>query len=80
MIDWRTDAACRGLDPALFYPDGPGHGDQTHAAARICRTCPVIGDCLRHALDQHEDEGVWGGSSATQRRVMWSRRRKVRAA
>ena len=37
---WRHDAACRGMDPALFHPD---RGDQAtvRAAKEVCRHCTV---------------------------------------
>ena len=36
-------------------------------AKAICSTCPVISDCLKAALANHEPYGVWGGMSADER-------------
>jgi WhiB family redox-sensing transcriptional regulator len=39
-------------------------------AKSICRVCPVIAQCLRHALRADEPYGVWGGRSAAERREL----------
>jgi len=63
--DWRAEAACRGMDTALFFTErGEGH-DDTKA---LCRNCPVKAECLRFALDNGEKFGVWGGLSERERR------------
>lgn len=66
---WRDDAACRGTDPALFFPE---HGDTaTVATAKsICRTCPAQAQCLEYALQltgAGRVGGVWGGKTARER-------------
>ena len=62
---WRQQAACRGIDPAVFYPDleEPAHG-----AKAICIGCPVRQACLEWALATREKEGVWGGCDERDRR------------
>jgi WhiB family redox-sensing transcriptional regulator len=57
---WYADAACKGMDPALFYPEGPNDTSLGHAI-RVCRSCPVRRDCLEHAIATNEQRGVWGG-------------------
>jgi len=71
--DWRARAACRDVDPELFFPLGTSDANlvQIDAAKQICRTCPVCEPCLRWALDSG-DTGVWGGTTEHERR---SRRR-----
>jgi hypothetical protein len=35
----------------------------------LCTTCPVRLPCLEHGLGQRKDDGgIWGGTSARQRR------------
>lgn len=71
--DWRSSAACHGVDPDLFFPkEGTGCNAGKEAKA-ICATCPVRAECLEHALGFSEsyDHGVWGGTS-------WSERRRIR--
>jgi hypothetical protein len=68
--DWMTDAACRGMPVAMFYPP---KGAATRAAKRVCATCPVQTECLNYAVaihDQRFDFGVWGGRSVRERRTL----------
>jgi WhiB family redox-sensing transcriptional regulator len=67
--DWRDDAACRDIDPELFFPLGTSGACliQIEAAKQICRTCPVREPCLRWAVDSG-DAGVWGGTTEDERR------------
>jgi WhiB family redox-sensing transcriptional regulator len=69
--DWRVHAACRGKDPALFFPDlGRGralYNRRVREAQRICLECPVISECLRYALVSNASYGVWGGTSELDR-------------
>lgn len=71
--DWTEDAACRGVDPEVFFPiatDGVA-GDQEVAAAKaVCARCPVAADCLAWALRAGEAYGVWGGTTPGERREL----------
>ena len=60
-------AACRGLDPNLFFPV---KGNNAAAAVAVCRDCPVRVECLAWAVESNEDQGVWGGASVKQRRAL----------
>jgi WhiB family transcriptional regulator, redox-sensing transcriptional regulator len=71
---WMGRAACRGVDPDLFFPE---RGEASHHAKAICRTCPVQGDCLDYAMINGERHGIWGGIAEGQRRRL---RRQVTAA
>ena len=62
---WQQHGACRGIDPALFYP---GRGGDTAAAKAICAVCPVVAECLQYAIQAGERLGIWGGQSERQRR------------
>lgn len=61
---WRTEAACRGTDPALFYDPHPA---AVGAAKAVCVACPVRGACHDHAVAHGEQFGVWGGLAAEER-------------
>jgi WhiB family transcriptional regulator, redox-sensing transcriptional regulator len=78
--EWRQQAACRGADVELFFPsDDAGAG----AAKAMCAGCPVRDSCLEWALCTHQDDGVWGGLTDSERRRLRRRRRaaaRVRAA
>ena len=70
---WRDRAACRGLDPEIFYPVSDEEAD---AAKAICAECPVREACLEYALTNRERDGVWGGATERERRRMIRQRRK----
>ena len=69
---WMVRAACRGLDPDLFFPV---RGEDLRAAKAVCATCDVRDECLDYALRTHETCGVWGGTSERQRRRLRHRQR-----
>jgi WhiB family redox-sensing transcriptional regulator len=68
--DWRLDAACRDVDPELFFPE-PGQAPQAAAAKQVCAGCVVRGPCLEAALHgpQARDDhaGIFAGTTARQR-------------
>ena len=66
---WYDDAACRGIDPALFYP-GPGDVVVARQARAVCDVCPVQRQCLSHALACQEHHGIWGGRNERERMRM----------
>lgn len=71
-VDWRAGAACRDLDPEMFFPlgsTGPAAREVERAKA-VCRGCSVSAQCLRWALDTGQDFGVWGGLSEDERRAL----------
>jgi Transcription factor WhiB len=61
------DAACKGLDVELFYPDKDifTH-EEERLFARMCSDCPVMEMCLEWGL-VHERSGVWGGTTPFRR-------------
>ena len=67
MSEWRLQAACRGLDPELFFPHR-AEVAELRSALEVCSVCPVQDECLQWALDNSEREGVWGGLPASSRR------------
>jgi WhiB family redox-sensing transcriptional regulator len=68
--DWRLDAACRQVDPELFFPD-PGQVPQAAQAKAVCAGCGVRGSCLEAALHgpQARDDhtGIFAGTTASDR-------------
>jgi WhiB family transcriptional regulator, redox-sensing transcriptional regulator len=64
---WRLHAACAGVDPETFLPT---RGASFEEALSYCRRCPVRCACLQAAFDLGQKAvGVWGGTSARERRV-----------
>ncbi|MCP3811175.1 WhiB family transcriptional regulator [Mycobacteriaceae bacterium Msp059] len=77
-FSWQTAAACRNVDPALFFhPDGErGRARERRqlTAKEICGECPVIYQCLEHAVTFQEPFGTWGGLTEEERGKLLSRR------
>jgi WhiB family redox-sensing transcriptional regulator len=71
---WHLRAACRGLDPEIFYPVTDEDAEEAKA---VCAECSVRQACLEHALAFREREGVWGGASERERRRIIRQRRKT---
>ncbi len=71
VYDWQYDGACREADPALFFSPESERGPRRHArenaAKMYCQRCPVVDQCLRHALKVKEPYGVWGGLTTSER-------------
>jgi len=72
-LAWRQKAACRGVDPDIFFPVSD---EEAEDAKAICRSCPVQAACLEWALDSREKDGVWGGATERERRRILRRRRR----
>lgn len=65
-MTWVEQAACRGVDPGLFFP---GRGGDLNTPRRLCAGCPVAADCLDYALSGPWGyDGIWGGTTSRQRR------------
>lgn len=62
---WRQQAACRGVDPNVFYrqaDEDDRRWQQRAAVAKIiCRGCPVRQECFNDAVVNREDDGIWAG-------------------
>jgi WhiB family redox-sensing transcriptional regulator len=70
--DWRSDAACTGVDTNLFFPGGTT-GDALllmEEAKAICRSCPCCDACLAFAVETNQEFGVWGSASEEERRKL----------
>ena len=80
-MDWRHNAACRDVDPELFFPIGNTGPAllQIDEAKRVCHRCPVMESCLHWAIDSGQDAaGVWGGMSEDERRALKRRTLRLR--
>ncbi|WP_082526592.1 WhiB family transcriptional regulator [Kitasatospora sp. MBT63] len=72
-------AACKGVDPDLFFAE-PDEDDAdadpaavefaTRRALAVCASCPVKDKCLAGALRRNEPHGVFGGLTAAERRAL----------
>jgi len=66
-LAWRTLGVCRSVDPEVFFP---APSEPSDAAVALCRTCDVQGACLAWALEAGDCHGVWGATTARERRAM----------
>jgi hypothetical protein len=68
--EWRSEAACRGSDPELFFPTAEAdqaRKGQVAAAKAVCARCPVRQECLTEALARIP-YGIAGGLTEQERR------------
>ena len=71
--DWAAGGLCRNVDPELLFVEGAAQ----NRAKAVCSYCPVITQCLGHALDQRIEHGIWGGATEKERRQLLRRRPNV---
>jgi WhiB family redox-sensing transcriptional regulator len=64
---WMARSACRGNGTGAYFP---GRGEPVARAKAVCAACEVQAECLAYALADPELAGVWGGTSAQQRRAL----------
>jgi len=79
---WRKHSRCRnqGVDPDLFFVSDEEHRPKRKKvniltplekiAVGVCAQCPVSGHCLKFALDNPREVGIWGGTTSDQRREL----------
>jgi WhiB family redox-sensing transcriptional regulator len=68
-----SQAACKGVDTHLFYPEvigDRGKKMKMKEPIKICAVCPIQMDCLIHACETGEFWGVWGGVSERRRKQL----------
>ncbi len=63
---WHADAACKGKPPEWFFPE---RGADVRPARAVCATCTVVSECRQAGIDGRE-HGIWGGTSARERRAL----------
>lgn len=73
-VVWRTKGACQGLDAEIFYPDNEDHAD---FAISVCTACEVRIACLDYAIENREQQGIWGATTARDRRRMLRQRKQT---
>jgi WhiB family transcriptional regulator, redox-sensing transcriptional regulator len=76
---WMADAACRGSGLDWF----PGRGEDTRPLKALCASCTVRGECLDFGLQPVHGApavGIWGGTSARERRPLRAAAVRSRAA
>jgi WhiB family redox-sensing transcriptional regulator len=69
---WHDRARCRGVSVTLFFPD---RGYPTRKARSYCEQCPVQTECRDFAIE-NDEAGLWGDTSAQDRRELRRRARQ----
>lgn len=75
---WRDFAACRAVDPEIFFRT-TNDGVPNKEAEAVCAGCPVRVQCLEYAMT-HPDTaryGVWGGLGHNDLRRLRAARKAV---
>lgn len=74
MKEWFDQAACKGVDSSIFFPEIPtGDVRRIHwsQAQKYCDTCPVTRECLAFQLSFEDKtgrrEGYWGNMTPKER-------------
>lgn len=72
-VMWQAKASCRGPHAVVFFPPSrperkDERGARERAAKEICRSCPVLENCLEYAIRIREAHGIWGGLNETERK------------
>lgn len=91
VSNWRSQAACRGVNPEVFYPEEFTNGDLQEAAFVYCRKCNVTTECFVSALEEEDLRrgipglggsivGIRGGKSAKTRWLVHQGRLTVEQA
>lgn len=71
--EWQDHAECRGVDPALFFPESQS-AEAVDPPKAVCARCPVRRECLDFAMATGQHDGVWGGLDEKERRKLRVRR------
>jgi WhiB family redox-sensing transcriptional regulator len=71
--NWRSEAACINTGSHHFFPAGDDNqgpeSDEAIAYARtVCSVCPVTDECFLYAIETNQRYGIWGGTTAKERR------------
>lgn len=77
-MSWRDEAACKGMDPSLFFAEKGSYAPvAVREAKKVCAGCPVRQSCAEDAIDNGYRFGVWGGLTPKERRAFGRARRRT---
>lgn len=63
---WHQYASCKGMETSVFFGDGRVGGSKNRSVGKrnaisICKGCPVRIQCLKYAVLNNVEYGIWGG-------------------
>jgi hypothetical protein len=70
---------CHGLTD-LFFPLRGVPPQRIAKALAICAECPYKERCRETAIERNEKDGIWGGTTVSQRRRIRAERLRARQA
>lgn len=73
--NWRL-ARCKGAARDLFFPEEDEMASPR--ALAICARCPIRAECLEWSIKTHQEFGIWGGLTETQRRAVTGSHHRAR--
>jgi WhiB family redox-sensing transcriptional regulator len=69
---WRSARACINVNTLTFFPRN--RKQRLHALG-FCGICLVRGDCLKYALDNSIEFGIYGGKTEDERKIILRQKR-----
>ena len=76
---WADRAECRGHPTSWWFPEeSRKNAAESNTAKAICRSCPVMSECLEYAMQYPTNymalQGIWGGLTVSGRRKLEAER------
>lgn len=82
MPEWHQEARCKEQPQEMFFGVETDETStkrhrptltmsEVKRAVALCDRCPVRKQCLEYALYNHEEYGVWGGTTKRDRERWW---------
>lgn len=68
MTAWMRYASCAESVGDIWFPET--NSPNTKTAKAICNDCPVIDSCLNYALENRFNDGIWGGLTPNERKLL----------
>lgn len=73
------NAVCATVSsPDSWFPENGTTPAEAQLVKRICGSCEHQMDCLKYAIDNEIEYGIWGGLNATERVAIIRRGRKAK--
>lgn len=83
MPEWHQEARCKDQPQEMFFGQETDESSskrhrpsltmsEAKRAVAVCDRCPVRKQCLEYALVNHEEYGVWGGTTGRDRKRWWA--------
>lgn len=71
---WRKNALCAKYKDIDFFSE---ESVNIRKSLSVCKKCVVAVECLRHAIDENENYGIWGCSTQRERRKIIKTKTKL---